>query len=169
MLLCLQFLLPPLCLPPLPPPTPTIFWSNYRLSYIGHIEHVSTLCAINDTGASQCQHETNGSCRLAMLMTYLHADSKMPNSNVSLANTIKHIDKKILMVLPCYMTFCRTTNDSMQIALRFYASAKMELVITHLGYDTVFVGSPLPLFQDSVLIPPLHTCTATIIITSLIH
>jgi len=57
----------------------------------------------------------------------------------------------------------------MQIALRFYASANVQLVITHLGYDTVFIGSPLPLFQDSVLVAPLHTCTAPIIITSLIH
>ena len=34
MLLCLQLLLPPLCLPPLPSP-PTIYWSSYKLSYIG--------------------------------------------------------------------------------------------------------------------------------------
>jgi hypothetical protein len=102
-------------------------------------------------------------------MTYLHTNSKMPESNVSLVITIKHTDKKIFTLLPCYMTFCRSTNDSMQIELRFYASAKVQLVITHLGYDTVFVGSPLPLFPDSLLVPPLYTCTAPIIITSLIH
>jgi hypothetical protein len=73
------------------------------------------------------------------------------------------------MLLPCYMTFCRTIDDSVQTALRFYASTKVQLVITHLGYDTVLVGSALPLFQDSVLVPPLRTCNASIIIISLIH
>jgi len=82
--------------------------------------------------------------------TCLHTNYKMPNSNVALVITITHKDNKIFMFLPCYMTFCRTTNDCMQIALRFYASAKVQLVITHLGYCTVFIGSPLPLFQDSI-------------------
>jgi len=35
------------------------------------MEHVSTLCAITDKGASQCQYETNGSCSLAMLITVI--------------------------------------------------------------------------------------------------
>ena len=96
-------------------------------------------------------------------MTYLHTNCKMPNSNVSLVITIKHRDNKIFMLQPCYMTFCRTTNDSMQTALRFYVSAKVQLVITYLGYDTVFIGSPLPLIfqvyqQDATLYNILYYC-----------
>jgi hypothetical protein len=102
-------------------------------------------------------------------MTFLHTKSKMPNSNVPLVINIKHTDKKIFTLLPFYMSFCRTTNDSLQVAFSFYASNTVQLVFTRLGYDTVLIGSPLPPFQDSVMGPPLHTCTAPVISISLTH
>jgi hypothetical protein len=137
------------------------------------------LCAINDTGASQCHYET----KWFLYCCYVCDCCLTNNISYELQECLWSISIPTLKCqLQCWISHHHKTHRKCcHVALK---SAKLLLYTSYIqdfrllpwcSWFSLFWdiaqcwGRLIPLFQDKVLVPSLPTCTAPIKITSPIH